>query len=58
MPLVRISVYDSTPSNQRKAIAEAVYEAMRQTIDISDGDRFIVRGWCIEPLSSRWCRRR
>jgi 4-oxalocrotonate tautomerase len=42
MPLVRISVYESTPSNQRKAIADAVYEAMRQTIGIPEGDRFII----------------
>ena len=42
MPLVRISVYESTPSNQRKAIADAVYEATRQTIGIPEGDRFII----------------
>jgi 4-oxalocrotonate tautomerase len=42
MPLVRISIYESTSSNQRKAIADAVYEAMRQTIGIPEGDRFIV----------------
>jgi 4-oxalocrotonate tautomerase len=42
MPLVRISIYESTSSNQRKAIADGVYEAMRQTIGIPEGDRFIV----------------
>jgi 4-oxalocrotonate tautomerase len=42
MPLVRISVYQSTPAADRKAIADAVYEAMRETIGIPEGDRFIV----------------
>jgi phenylpyruvate tautomerase PptA (4-oxalocrotonate tautomerase family) len=32
MPLVRVSVSEPTQSSQRKAIADAVYEAMRQTI--------------------------
>ena len=41
MPFVRISVYESTPAAQRPAIAEAVYEAMCETIDIPEGDRFI-----------------
>ncbi len=42
MPLVRISVYESTPLSDRKAIADAVYEAMRETIGIPEGDKFIV----------------
>ncbi len=42
MPLVRISVYSSTTNEQRRAIASAVYEAMRETIGIPEGDRFIV----------------
>ena len=42
MPLVRISVSSSTTGEQRSAIAAAVYEAMRETIDIPEGDRFIV----------------
>ena len=42
MPLVRISVYSSTTSEGRAAIANAVYEAMRETIGIPEGDRFIV----------------
>ena len=42
MPLVRISVRRSTPPAERKAIADAVYEAMRETIGIPEGDRFIV----------------
>jgi phenylpyruvate tautomerase PptA (4-oxalocrotonate tautomerase family) len=42
MPLVRISVYQSTPLADRKAIADAVYESMRETIGIPEGDRFIL----------------
>ncbi len=42
MPFVRISVYPSTPPSDRKAIADAVYEAMRETIGIPEGDKFIV----------------
>jgi 4-oxalocrotonate tautomerase len=42
MPFVRIAVYESTPAAERAAIADAVYEAMRETIDIPEGDKFIV----------------
>lgn len=42
MPLVRISVAQSTSPAQREAIADAVYLAMRQTIGIPEGDRFIL----------------
>ncbi|HEX8810375.1 MAG TPA: tautomerase family protein [Terracidiphilus sp.] len=42
MPLVRISVYQSTPPSDHKAIADAVYEAMRETINIPEGDKFIL----------------
>jgi 4-oxalocrotonate tautomerase len=42
MPLVRISVYQSTAPADRKAVADAVYEAMRETIGIPEGDKFII----------------
>ncbi|MFC5861490.1 tautomerase family protein [Acidicapsa dinghuensis] len=42
MPFVRISVESSTPAATRKLIADSVYEAMRETIGIPEGDRFIV----------------
>jgi 4-oxalocrotonate tautomerase len=42
MPFVRVAVYEATPVEQNAAIAEAVYQAMRETIDIPAGDRFIV----------------
>jgi 4-oxalocrotonate tautomerase len=41
MPMVRIDVYQSTPPAQRAAIANAVYEAMREAIGTPEGDRFI-----------------
>jgi 4-oxalocrotonate tautomerase len=41
MPLVRISVGEMTSSAQRELIAEQVYQAMRETINTPEGDRFI-----------------
>lgn len=42
MPLVRISVEQGTSPSQRKVIADEVYRAMRETINVPDGDRFII----------------
>jgi len=42
MPLVRISIDATTRPETRKAVASAVYEAMRATIGIPEGDRFIL----------------
>lgn len=42
MPLVHISVHDSMPVPTRRAVADAVYTAMRNTLGIPEGDRFIV----------------
>jgi 4-oxalocrotonate tautomerase len=42
MPLVRISVFESMVAERRQTIAAAVYDAMRATIGIPEGDRFIV----------------
>ncbi|MGA7158245.1 MAG: tautomerase family protein [Acidobacteriaceae bacterium] len=42
MPLVRISVHDTMPSSNRRAVADAVYAAMRNTLGIPEGDRFII----------------
>ena len=55
MPLVRISVHSSVSAETRKAIASAVYESMRETIGIPEGDRFILLSahnedeWFIDP---------
>jgi len=42
MPLVRISVDSSTTPSEREAIAQAVYEAMRASIGITEGSKFIL----------------
>ena len=40
MPLVRISLQSGKPDSYRTAIGAQVYEAMRDTLHIPDGDRF------------------
>lgn len=42
MPLVRISVYDSMTASTKRIVADAVYDAMRATLGIPEGDRFII----------------
>ena len=42
MPLVRISVYDFMPAATKRLVADAVYDAMRATLGIPEGDRFII----------------
>ena len=42
MPLVRVSVDVSRSPEDRGRIAQAIYEAMRATIGIPEGDKFIV----------------
>ena len=40
MPLVRIELRQGKSADYKRAIADGVYEAMRETIQIPDGDRF------------------
>ena len=40
MPLARISLQAGKPDSYRAAISEQVYQAMRETLAIPDGDRF------------------
>lgn len=42
MPLVRISVHQATSDDDLRIIGKSVYEAMRETIGIPEGDRFMV----------------
>ncbi len=42
MPLVRLSMQRGRTSAQKSAIADAVYNAMRETINIPEKDRFIL----------------
>lgn len=44
MPLVRISVGETLDREKRKLLANAVYDAMRATIGIPEGDKFVVIG--------------
>jgi 4-oxalocrotonate tautomerase len=41
MPLVRISLQRGKPPVWRQAIAEGVYQALRNTFNVPDGDRFV-----------------
>jgi 4-oxalocrotonate tautomerase len=40
--MVRISVFEEMAADRRSMIAAAVYEAMRLTLGIPEGDRFII----------------
>ena len=42
MPLVRIDLKRGKSAEYRRALADGVYEAMRQAIGIPENDRFIV----------------
>jgi 4-oxalocrotonate tautomerase len=41
VPLVRISLRQGKPAAYRKAVAEGVYTALRETFNVPDEDRFI-----------------
>jgi 4-oxalocrotonate tautomerase len=41
MPLIRISLRRGKPAGYRKAIAGGVYQALRETFDVPDGDLFV-----------------
>jgi 4-oxalocrotonate tautomerase len=40
MPLIRISLRRGKPADHRKAIADGVYQALRETFTVPDGDFF------------------
>lgn len=42
MPLVRIDLQRGKPREYRRALADGVYEAMRDAIGIPENDRFII----------------
>ena len=42
MPLVRISVGETVNRDKRRLLADAVYDAMRVSIGIPEGDKFVV----------------
>jgi 4-oxalocrotonate tautomerase len=42
MPLVRVSMRRGKPAAYRRDILESVYQAMRETFDVPEGDRFMI----------------
>ena len=42
MPLVRIDLPRGSTPERRRAIADVIYGALRETMDVPDGDRFQV----------------
>jgi 4-oxalocrotonate tautomerase len=41
MPLTRISLRRGKPAAYRQAVLEGLYQAMRETFDVPEGDRFM-----------------
>jgi phenylpyruvate tautomerase PptA (4-oxalocrotonate tautomerase family) len=41
MPLTRIAIRDGKTSEYKQALMDEIYEAMRETVAIKDGDRFM-----------------
>ena len=42
MPLTRVSMRRGKPAAYRKAILEGLYQAMRETFNVPEGDRFMI----------------
>jgi 4-oxalocrotonate tautomerase len=42
MPLSRVSLRRGKPAAYRKAILDGLYQAMRETFDVPEGDRFMI----------------
>lgn len=41
MPITRIAIRDGKTSAYKQALLDEIYEAMRETVQIKDGDRFM-----------------
>ena len=41
MPVTRIAIRDGKTSQYKQALLDEIYEAMRETVAIKDGDRFM-----------------
>jgi phenylpyruvate tautomerase PptA (4-oxalocrotonate tautomerase family) len=41
MPLIRVSLRRGKPAAYRQAILDGLYEAMRETLNVPEGDQFI-----------------
>jgi len=42
MPLARVSLRGGKPATYRKAILEGIYQALRETFNVPEGDRFMI----------------
>ena len=42
MPLIRVSLRAGKPADYRRAIAENIYESLRETFNVPENDRFIL----------------
>ncbi|WP_213739668.1 tautomerase family protein [Bradyrhizobium sp. dw_411] len=42
MPLARVSLRRGKPAAYRKAILEGLYQALRETFNVPEGDRFMI----------------
>jgi 4-oxalocrotonate tautomerase len=42
MPLARVSLRRGKPATYRKAILEGIYQALRETFNVPEGDRFMI----------------
>ena len=49
MPLTRVSLRGGKPAGYRKAILDGLYQAMRETFDVPEGDRFMTISEHDEP---------
>jgi 4-oxalocrotonate tautomerase len=49
MPLSRVSLRRGKPVDYRKAILDGLYQAMRETFDVPEGDRFMTISEHDEP---------
>jgi 4-oxalocrotonate tautomerase len=41
MPVTRIAIHEGKTSDYKNALMDEIYEAMRETVAIKDGDRFM-----------------
>src|ERR1700678_1112005 len=41
MPVTRIAIREGKPPEYKQALLDEIYEAMRETVSIQDGDRFM-----------------
>ncbi|MBE1489610.1 tautomerase family protein [Plantactinospora soyae] len=41
MPITRIAIREGKPETYKKTLLSQIYEAMRETVKIKDGDRFM-----------------